>query len=421
MDRFLLAPYTFALGLLGLTLAGCGGNSAPATSAPAAPPVTATAKDEPAPEPEVKAAPKDVAPPKPAPGAWTMATAEMRFPDAPAAGTVGGQPFALDAADLSNTGGLSLRQGKEFPAETEIKVFLFLNKNQAPAGKTFEVTPEGKESVAHVFATWKESGKQEALTFGDKYALKLEFGQERDGKLPGKIYLCLPDPKKSVVAGTFVADVEPDYAKPPRPSEAPYVAGKVALKGRPKYDLAAGIAGVAADGKPVTNLAGTEVTPKVDTSVTSTTFAPQLTTLANDAEAGCVYRHVRLTPGHYLVYVRLGARYLDWQWVDVTDKSQATVDFALDPDAAGNLQVILPPKSEKEKIRLIPLPADGKTPDLKDALDWVGDAVKTDVPAKDGKVLLDGLKPGKYRVVVGAAQRDVAVKAKETATADLTK
>jgi len=51
----------------------------------------------------------------------------------------------------------------------------------------------------------------ESQLYTAKYALRLEFGQESGGKLPGKLYLCLPDESKSCVAGTFTAEVEPDY------------------------------------------------------------------------------------------------------------------------------------------------------------------------------------------------------------------
>ena len=35
------------------------------------------------------------------------------------------------------------------------------------------------------------------------YAMKLELGQPADGTIPGKIFLALPDPEQSVVAGIF--------------------------------------------------------------------------------------------------------------------------------------------------------------------------------------------------------------------------
>jgi hypothetical protein len=39
------------------------------------------------------------------------------------------------------------------------------------------------------------------------YALRLEFGALTNRHLPGRIYLCTPDPQKSYVMGTFNAEV----------------------------------------------------------------------------------------------------------------------------------------------------------------------------------------------------------------------
>jgi hypothetical protein len=41
--------------------------------------------------------------------------------------------------------------------------------------------------------------------FYNGYAMKLEFGNIQNGKLPGKIYLAAPDDEHSFVAGTFEA------------------------------------------------------------------------------------------------------------------------------------------------------------------------------------------------------------------------
>lgn len=38
--------------------------------------------------------------------------------------------------------------------------------------------------------------------------IKLRFGTMRNGRLPGQIYLCMPDMRQSFVAGTFEAIVK---------------------------------------------------------------------------------------------------------------------------------------------------------------------------------------------------------------------
>jgi len=53
--------------------------------------------------------------------------------------------------------------------------------------------------------------------------MKLQLGQpDADGKIPGKIYLCVPDAEQSYVAGTFELEVKntPPKKKKPKPSDA---------------------------------------------------------------------------------------------------------------------------------------------------------------------------------------------------------
>jgi hypothetical protein len=418
-SRILILP--FALALL-----GCGGNTvAPPTSpAPAATPkdeAAPTSKGGPAADTARATAPRrdtgPSEPPAPAP-AWTLDVKNMRFPDGPASGKVAGQAFKVDAAELDN-GSLILRQGEDGPDGLEVHVVLSF-RAKSFGGKSYEVTPGQKDSdVPTVTLNGKGTEDPKGPRFFKEYAMRLEFGQEKDGKLPGKIYLCLPDAAKSHVAGTFDAVIEPDYTRPLQPIDAPYVAGKVALKGRDKYDLLVGIVGLTAEGEPFFNAAGMEeVTPGVGTLQSSKASKAQRTALVNDLDAGCSYRHIRLAPGRYLVYARHGDRFLDGRWVEVKDKSAIARNLSLEPDTAGVLEVTLP-KGAKGDVQLFPLNEDGKLPDLKGARRWVAAALKTDVMEKDGKVVLDGLRPGAYRVIAGTVGKDVTVKAKETAKIDL--
>ena len=50
------------------------------------------------------------------------------------------------------------------------------------------------------------------------YAMQVSFGSPADGKVPGSIYICLPDDEKSFIAGRFVAEIR--KPNPPRPSGA---------------------------------------------------------------------------------------------------------------------------------------------------------------------------------------------------------
>jgi hypothetical protein len=409
---------------LALFLFGCGGRSDPAPQPRADSPATtrtepATEASEKSPPPQTapteKAPPLQAGPAAAAPPTWTDDIKAMKFPESPVTGRVNGQPFVADRCELANVGVLTFRQSKDRTPLVEVQIPLPVEKNEVPAGRLFEVTPQGGATVPVINFRLRAGDKgHQTVEFARDYALRLEFGQPAGGKLPGRIYLTLPDASKSVLAGTFTADVEPDYTKPPRPNEAPYVAGKIELKGREKYDVFAGIAGVLPDGSPYANLIGSEVVAGSDFALTSDNFAPQLTTLACDAAGGCTYRHVKLPPGRYLVYARLGDRFLQAHWVEVKADSRLALDFNLDPTTAGTLEATLP-KEAKGGVRLVPLDEAGKLPDIKEVADTAGDAMNTNVTAKDGKILLDGLRPGSYRVFLGEAFKDVTVKSKETA------
>jgi hypothetical protein len=59
-----------------------------------------------------------------------------------------------------------------------------------------------------VVKLWKTNPKYAAKqkSFSSGYALKLELGQITNGVIPGKIFLALPDPEQSVLAGVFKAN-----------------------------------------------------------------------------------------------------------------------------------------------------------------------------------------------------------------------
>jgi hypothetical protein len=252
--------------------------------------------------------------------------------------------------------------------------------------------------------------------------MKLELGKETDDKLPGKIYLCAPDAAKSFLAGTFTAEVAADPTRPPRPSDAPYVTGHIAIKGKEKekFRLSAGYVGQTAKGESQSNGAGTEVVlGNVGGWVSSTTFEPRVTTFGYDPKTGCMYKHVKLTPGVYLVYAQATPPFLDWKWVEIKKSSQSTVDFSIDLAEAGSLEVQLPEKSVEKRISIIPLDGEGKLPDFKGSWDHVATSLDLSIEAKKGKTLIEGLRAGFYRVTAGKLSADVQVKAKMTVAVEL--
>jgi hypothetical protein len=345
------------------------------------------------------------------------------IPNTPVSGKLHGQAFNPDNVKLDN-GILTIRRGKDFFADQEVVVMLFLKGVEKPDGKTFEVGMAPEFGSPHVHMRYKEAGQNfpTSETFMDKYAMKLEFGKEADEKLPGKIYLCMPDEAKSFVAGTFVAEVATDPKLPPRPSDAPYVTGRIALKGKDKEKLrlAAGYVGQTAKGDTQSNIAGTEVVlGDIGGWASSMTFDPRVSTFGYDPKTGCMYKHVKMTPGVYLIYAQAAPAFVDWKWVEVKEKAQMTVDFSIDPADAGKLEVKLPDNSKETQISVIPLDAKGKLPDFKGSWDHIAASLNLNFDVKNGKTVIENLHAGLYRVIAGKASADAQVKAGGTEAVEL--
>lgn len=143
--------------------------------------------------------PKPVPPPKPP---------EPEYPAHAPKGQLLGKAFATDSVEFGE-GALVLRQGKADAPDIEVRIYLPGNKWETPAGKQFKFENAAGADIPRVHVSTKEEGKPEPARqeFAEKYSLKLEFGPEKDKKLPGKIKLTLPDEAKSTVAGTFEADI----------------------------------------------------------------------------------------------------------------------------------------------------------------------------------------------------------------------
>jgi len=130
------------------------------------------------------------------------------IPATPAKGQIHGLPFVVESSTIEN-GVFTMRLGKDVTSDREARVLLPGSPWEAPAGKSFKVPGAPGAAAPQIVLAWKEAGQDTPAeqTFTDKYSLLLEFGQEKDGKLPGRIYLSLPDEVKSNIAGTFDADI----------------------------------------------------------------------------------------------------------------------------------------------------------------------------------------------------------------------
>lgn len=139
---------------------------------------------------------------------WTADLKEMTPPDAPAVGLVRGREFKPDSVTLQAGGWLSFKQGSgRFPAVEVSLVLTGLKPNESVANKTYEVGKGTSPALSpHIRLSTLPAGAKVPKTepFVTGYALKLTFGaKDKDGSIPGTIYLCTPDAARSWVAGKF--------------------------------------------------------------------------------------------------------------------------------------------------------------------------------------------------------------------------
>lgn len=352
---------------------------------------------------------------------WTMDLEQMHFADAPVAGQVQGQSFRPDKVTLNNNV-LTFRQGKDVFADAGVEIFLF-PKGDSLEGQSFTVGAKNGFNQPYVHLTHREGNLPKTEMFMDRYAMKLEFGKADKGSLPGKIYLCVNDGGNSFIAGSFVAEgsgADP-IKKKLSPGDAPYAQGKIAFKGQVKGMVTVGYVGEDASGKAQSNQAGLIYQEGMQASVTSTTFAPRVSSLVLEKAGGASFRHVKLAPGRYLFFVSADKRCLDWRWLDVKADDQATLDLTADATNTGSLQIAVPPELAKEKVYLVPLDEAGKLPELKVPVESLAWSIGMLVPVAEDKATLDGVRPGSYRAVAGKATVDVQVRAGEQAKAELKK
>jgi hypothetical protein len=161
------------------------------------------------------------------PAAWTLDLNAAKIPEGRANGKISGTNFIVQTARLEYAGAtpvLSLRQGTGPSPDREILVYLRLKAGEQLSGHSWTVTKDMKgTSVPQVTKRWKTNPKYAPTQkpFSTGYAMKLELGKITDGEVTGKIFVALPDPEQTVVAGIFTASTTlPDSGTPPAANPA---------------------------------------------------------------------------------------------------------------------------------------------------------------------------------------------------------
>jgi hypothetical protein len=166
-------------------------------------------------------APAGFAPPDTTPDAagWTFDLENAVIPDTPVAGRMYGRPFKAQVVEMQGMF-LTFRQGG-FANQQEFQLVLNRVNPAEPGGgmdfnnparwngQTITVSSRdgfGRRPLLSVHSTLPQDFTAE-MGVPDDYAMRLEFGEYKDGRLPGRIYLCALTGQKSFIRGTFEARV----------------------------------------------------------------------------------------------------------------------------------------------------------------------------------------------------------------------
>jgi regulation of enolase protein 1 (concanavalin A-like superfamily) len=153
------------------------------------------------------AVPTGIVAPPANPERWSLQLDAHAISDAPVAGRLCGREVSLGQASFHN-GLLVLRSQAGGPAGPEVTINFRGAQANELAGQSLNVTTN-VEKAALVTLRWPDVGAAgQKLSFEAGYALRLQFGALSNHQLPGKIYLCTPDPGQSYVAGAFNVSVD---------------------------------------------------------------------------------------------------------------------------------------------------------------------------------------------------------------------
>jgi hypothetical protein len=340
-------------------------------------------------------------------------------PKDPVTGMIKGQPFTPDNIVLEGTR-LAFKKGKEFFADQEITIELPYKEGDQLQGKEWKLGGNPGDPAVTVSTKAGDNAPDTKFVFGPEYTATVRFTKQTSTTVEGTIDLQVKNPGNTFLRGTFTAAVKKSPFAPLGPEDAPYVHGKIVLKGNMKQEkLVAGFVGMGTDGKPHSNSAGYPVTVGVRGFVTSSTFAPQLTSLTSSEQDGVAYRHVTMPPGDYLVYVQRNEIMFTYKRVKVKEGDQLTVDLTVDPSTAGDLVVTLPATQAKASaesfVSLIPF--GGDLPNLGPGSEHYF-RVATVKPGET-KVTVSGVPAGSYWAVFGTLRNEVQVVAGKSAQVTL--
>jgi hypothetical protein len=362
-------------------------------------------KDSPAPQPDVPIQPET--PPTPAPAAKAVHELDPTkhvIPAQPVAGPVGGVEIAPQA--LVEGEYLVFRVTKPGTSEVEREVLLKIRSSATdhlPEGKRLVVDQKAPEGPNVPLVMMTIPGK-EGHVAANGYAMTLELEHRKGGKLPGKIYLCLNDPEKSYLAGTFVASAPRLPIEPPGVEDVPLINGSVSVVGASaKPVLMTGYAASPNGTRSSVGIAALDIelgeSPDGQRWTERADDKPRVTFLiAGDGKKmPSRFEHSKLTPGRYLAFAALRDGPAAWKWVDVGERTTEKVDLTIDASKVGGLEVTAPLGS-LSKVQLAPAD-EPRRPALDPILfELIAMQLKLEQDIVQRKALFRNLAPGRYEV-----------------------
>lgn len=182
------------------------------------------------------------------------------------------------------------------------------------------------------------------------------------------------------------------------------ITGRIYLKAPQQASLAVGYVAVTSAGTEISNMAG--LTMGNAGHVTCTTYAPRNTSVYWDATKGATFSHVGLPQGRYLMYVRYGDWYYDWQLVDIpSSTARLSKNLSVNLADSGHLTIKIVRHGGNVNIRLTPYGANGKPLLPKDVFNYsFGKDISTSQPVASVR----GLKAGTYLLELRAEQKQTS-------------
>jgi hypothetical protein len=346
------------------------------------------------------------------PRAEPSAVSAASTPARPSAlgGTIAGRRFqpqevSVEAGKEGPTLMFNQRDGDQL---TNLQVLLPVPGDEKMSGREWSFGGKVDDPVI----TISLAGQTMATSvFGPDYSMNLRLTNHTRDTVEGFIDLTVTKPADTRLKGDFRATYRKLPTLPLGPEDAPYVEGKIVVKGAKKVEkLGAGYVGVGIDGKPYSNESSypVDIGEPLYVPVPNPEKASQLSWLASIG-GGITYRHVTMPPGDYLVYVRRDAVMSAWKRVKLKDGDRETVDLTIDPAATGEVVVTLPDSAAKDpgetSLSLVPAKAD--LPELGLGGEHYFNVATVKMGEKTVKV--SGIPAGKYRAVWGTDEAEIEV------------